>query len=150
MTSGAADAVAPFHAIVTKRKKARCGHCRKRMVRLTGELHHADGIAGIFYASLYNHDGVRDVYVDAILGTWTTDDNSDHVTVTTRTGPVEPEGHIASTLVDGGASYPEEAIFGHKISRDEGLRSPRLSEFWAASDAVLSQVEEIDQHLYGH
>lgn len=150
MTSGADGAGEAVHAIVTKRKKTRCGHCRGRMVRLTGELHDGEGLAGIFYASLYNHDGVRDVYVDAILGTWNTDDYSDHVTITTRTGPVEPDSHIASTLVDGGASYPDEAIFGHKISRDEGLLSPRLPEFWAASDAVLSQVEEIDHHLYGH
>ena len=149
MTSEAADAVERLHAVVTERKKARCGHCRKRMVRLTGELHDADGIAGIFYASLYKHDGVGDVYVDAILGGWTAGDSSDRVTITTRTGPVEPDGRIASTLVDGGASYPDEPGFGHKVSREEGLASPRLAEFWAASDAVVSQVADVDRHLYG-
>lgn len=150
MTSGAADAATPLHALVTRRKKIRCDHCRKRMVRLTGELHDADGIAGVFYATLYDHDGARDVYVDAILGTWTTGDYSDHVTITTRTGPVEPDGHIASTLVDGGTSYPDEPILGHKVSREKGMTSPRLAEFWAASDTVLSQVQEVDRHLYGH
>ena len=119
------------------------------MIRLTGELHDGDGVAGMFFASLYRHDGENEVYIDAILGTWTSEDSSDHVTVTTRTGPIEPGGAVASTLVDGGASFPDEAIFGHKVSREEGLASPRIAEFWAASDAVLSQVEEVDEHLYG-
>ena len=118
------------------------------MIRLTGELHDDTGTVGTFSAALYTHGGVRDVFVDVLLGAGAEGD-ADRVTITTRTGPVEPDGRIASTLVDGGASYPDDAMFGRKLSREEALADPRLATLWAASDTVVSQVDEIDRHLYG-
>ncbi|MGE3795717.1 MAG: hypothetical protein AB7I38_17585 [Dehalococcoidia bacterium] len=138
----------PLHAIVTTRRRDRCEHCRGKMVRLQGEVHEGDGVAAVYYAALYKHDGVRDVFLDVIAGDWTSSDYSDHYTFTTRTGPVEPDGHIASTMVDGGASYPDDPLFGRKLSRDEALARPDVARLWDLNDAILSSVEEIDRHLY--
>jgi hypothetical protein len=118
------------------------------MVRLQGEIHEGDGVAAVFYAALYKHEGVRDVFVDVIAGSGGSDDDSDHVTFTTRTGPVEPDGRIASTMVDGGSAYPDTARFGRKLSRDEALARPDVAHLWQLSDAVVAGVREIDRHLY--
>lgn len=118
------------------------------MVRLHGEIHEGDGVAAVFYAALYKHEGVRDVFVDVIAGSWGSDDDSDHVTFTTRTGPVEPDGKVASTMVDGGSAYPEAALFGLKLSRDEALARPDAARLWQLSDAVVGSIQEIDRHLY--
>jgi hypothetical protein len=117
------------------------------MVRLQGEIHEGPGVAAVFYAALYTHGDVRDVFVDVIAGTWGSEDYSDHYTFTVRTGPVEPDGQIASTMIDGGESYPDDPLFGQKLRREEALARPDVARLWALSDTVLADVVEIGRHL---
>lgn len=48
-----------------------------------------------------------------------------------------------------GAAAPDTAIFGRKLSRDEGVGHPRLSEFWAIVDTILERDELVHRHLHG-
>jgi len=51
---------------------------------------------------LYDHDNAPEVFADGIFGTWGEDAVNDHVTFSSRTGPVEGSDQPASSLVTGG------------------------------------------------
>lgn len=103
----------------------------------------------LYFASCYHHDGVHEAWIDAILGSWGQNTTDDHVTFGCRVGPVADSPAPAATLVDGGAAAPDAPLYGHKLTRDEGLAHPRLPDFWQLVDAVLEKDALVRGHIYG-
>lgn len=99
--------------------------------------------------ALHNHRGVREAWIDAILGTFGHDDASDHITFGARVGPVDGSPDPAATLVDAAEPYPESDMFGLKLSRAQGLDHARLSDFWQVVDFILVSDPQVQKHVYG-
>jgi hypothetical protein len=103
----------------------------------------------VYYATCYHHHGIHEVWLDAIVGTWGSDDFSDHLTFGCRIGPVQGSPDPAATLVDAAAVIPDAPIYGQKLTREAGLAHPRLADFWNLVDHVLANDGMVNQHLYG-
>ncbi|WP_093619393.1 hypothetical protein [Actinoplanes philippinensis] len=126
-----------------------CQCCGGAADRTWAHVNDDNGAAAVYFASCYHHNGVHEAWIDAILGTWGDDRHDDHVTFGCRVGPVQGSPAPAATLVDGGAVAPDAPIFGHKLSRAEGLAHPRLADFWRLVDTVLEKDELVRRHVYG-
>jgi hypothetical protein len=126
-----------------------CPCCNTPADRTWANIYDGDTALAVYYASCYHHRGVREAWIDAILGTWGVNQFDDHITFGCRVGPVTNSPTPMATLVDGGAVAPDAPIFGHKLSREEGLSHPRLSEFWQLVDVVLEHDELVRGHVYG-
>ena len=78
------------------------------------------------FAACHVHDGEREAWIDIILGTFSTDDASDHVTFGAQVGPVAGQADPAATAVPAGAAYSQSPFWGIKLSRDEALAHHRI------------------------
>ncbi len=105
--------------------------------------------AAVYYASCYHHHGIHEVWLDAIFGTWGSNDFSDHLTFGCRIGPVQGSPGPAATLVDAAAAGGDSPIYGQKLTRAAGLVHPRLPDFWKLVDHVLEYDGMVSHHLYG-
>jgi hypothetical protein len=116
----------------------------------TGEVLEGSDTLAVFWAFLYDHHGVREVFSDVIFGTWGDDDfTADHVTFGSRTGPVENSDHPQSTLMPGAEQGSDAAFYGRKLTRAEGLAHPLLPRFWEVNDLLLNEIPAISDHLFG-
>jgi hypothetical protein len=129
-----------------------CDCCHAQAQRTWAEMYDdaTDQAVAVYYASCYAHDdGVREAWIDAIVGTWGEDTVNDHVTFGCRVGPVADSPDPAASLVNGGEVAPDSPIFGQKLSREEGLAHPRIDEFWQIVDTILEHDELVREHIYG-
>jgi hypothetical protein len=126
--------------------------CCKAPIERSWCLVHADGDPhALYYANCYHHaDRDPDTWIDVIFGTWgeSADALTDHVSFGCRVGPVAGRTAPAAALVDAGTIYPDGPLFGHKLSRESGLRHPRIAEFWSVVDFVLKADPLVRGHLY--
>ncbi|ADU08467.1 MULTISPECIES: hypothetical protein [Micromonospora] len=130
-------------------RKFVCGCCDTAAERTWAHIRTGDATVSVYFASCYHHDGVHEVWIDAILGSWGRDDFDDHVTFGCRVGPVAGSPGPAATLVNGGEVAGDSPIFGRKLSREEGLTHPRLAEFWQMVDLILERDALVRRHLVG-
>lgn len=115
----------------------------------TGEALADGGTLAVFWAFLYDHPGNPEVFIDATFGTWGVEGyTADHETFGSRTGAVEGQANVASTLVTGAELGADDPRFGVKLSRDQALEHPQLSQFWQINDAVL-ELDEIQRLMSG-
>jgi hypothetical protein len=127
-----------------------CSCCHVEAERTWANVREVDAVIAVYFASCYRHKhGVHEVFIDAILGTWSSGDFTDHVTFGCRVGPVAGSPGPAATLINGGTVAPDAPIFGRKLSREEGFEHPRLAEFWTIVDTILKRDELVHRHLYG-
>ena len=104
-----------------------CQCCNTPADRTWANIYEGDAALAVYFASCYHHNGVHEVWIDAILGSWGHDRFDDHITFGCRVGPVVGSPTPAATLVNGGEVAGDSPIFGRKLSREEGLSHPRLS-----------------------
>ncbi|MEU7929579.1 hypothetical protein [Micromonospora sp. NPDC049107] len=105
-----------------------CQCCDTQADRTWANIYEGDTAFAVYFASCYHHDGVHEAWIDAILGTWGQDRVDDHITFGCRVGPVVGSPAPAATLVNGGEVGGDSPIFGRKLSREEGLRHPRIAD----------------------
>ena len=102
----------------------------------------------VLFAALHDH-GEREAWIDVILGTFGSEDFSDHITFGCRVGPVQGQDEPAATAVAAAAPYGDTPLFGRKLTRDEALAHPSLSNFWRVVDLALINDPDIHFHVYG-
>ncbi|KAB8190238.1 hypothetical protein FH608_035255 [Nonomuraea phyllanthi] len=136
-------------------KTGTCDCCRTPFERVTGFVNNDDGAYAIYYASCYHHDGIHEAWIDVIIDdAWVPDDpvsrpGANRVTFGCRVGPVENSPVPACSLVTGAAVAPDEPFYGRKLTRDEALAHPWLSDYWETIDHILENDLTVRQHLYG-
>ena len=86
-----------------------------------------------------------EIWIDVILGTWGSDDHSDHVTFGCRYGDVAGQVDHACSLTDA-AQLSDDPILGRRLTRKQALRHNRLGEFWQIVDLVMTTVPAIGEH----
>jgi hypothetical protein len=134
---------------VWKRQTTRCTDCGGKRVVYTGEAVAEGRTLAVFWAFLYDHPGNPEVFIDATFGTWGIEGyTADHVTFGARTGKVEGQSTVASSLVAGAELGPDDPRYGVKLSRDQAMAHPGLALFWEVNDAVL-ELDEVAKLLAG-
>ncbi|UOQ88581.1 hypothetical protein MUN74_15095 [Agromyces endophyticus] len=128
--------------------EATCDHCGQPMTRVTGFVYQDGDAHAIYIASCYHHDG-HEVWIDGVFSPTWADDADDHFTFGCRVGPVEGQAEPGASLVAAAAPFSDSATFGHKLTRDEALAHPRLGDFWALVDHLLTNDAVVSAHMYG-
>ncbi|WP_433538735.1 hypothetical protein ACQPZK_14155 [Micromonospora sp. CA-249363] len=126
-----------------------CQCCDAQADRTWANIYEGDTAIAVYFASCYHHNGVHEAWIDAILGTWGQDRFDDHITFGCRVGPVAGSPAPAATLVNGGEVAGDSAIFGRKLTREQGLSHPRIAEFWQVVDVILERDDLVRRHVYG-
>lgn len=105
----------------------------------------------LFFAACYDHGEVRESWIDVIFGTWGNGtDSQDHATFGCRFGPVSNSPLPAATAVDAASVAPDGPLFGQKLSREEALAHPLISDFWQVVDFIVETDPLVHEHHYGH
>ncbi len=127
-----------------------CAGCGRHYPLIKGFIARDGDAAAITFSALHTHDGAREAWIDAILGTFGDDKASDHVTFGCRVGLVANSDEPAATLTPAAQPYGSAPIWGQKLSREDALGHPRLPEFWEVVDFVLVADSVVHHHVYGH
>jgi hypothetical protein len=69
-------------------RQVTCSCCQVEAERIWANLCEGDAVIAVYFASCYHHHGVHEAFIDTILGTWGSEDFTDHVTFGCRVGPV--------------------------------------------------------------
>ncbi|MHA6762386.1 hypothetical protein [Streptacidiphilus sp. PAMC 29251] len=127
-----------------------CDCCGTDADRTWAYLDHEGEPFAVFFASCYHHQSGPEIYFDVILGTWGTNDHSDHVTFGARYGAVEGQREPACSLVSGAAVAPDSAIYGIKLDRTAALAHPRLADFWQVVDFLVEYDPVVSRFIGAH
>ena len=127
----------------------RCDACGRDFTLVKAFVYRRGVPHGIYLAACHEHEGVREAWIDLILGTFGEDNSSDHVTFGARVGPVDGQDEPAATLVQAAIPYGDWQIFGQKLSREEALKHPLLPVCWEVVDFVLLEDTTVNAHVYG-
>lgn len=125
-----------------------CASCGRGFSLVKSFILDGDDAHAILFAALHDH-GEREAWIDVILGSFGSDDYSDYVTFGCRVGPVQGQPTPAATAVAAAEPYEDSSLFGRKLTRDEALAHPLLSEFWRVVDFALVEDPDIHFHVYG-
>ena len=125
-----------------------CDACGRGFTLIKGFILDRGDAHAVLFAALHDH-GEREAWIDVILGSFGSEDFSDHITFGCRVGPVQGQPEPAATLVPAAEPYGEASLFGQKLSRDEALAHPWVSEFWRVVDFALFNDADIHVHVYG-
>jgi hypothetical protein len=126
-------------------EERQCDSCGRPYLLLRAFIVRDGDPYAIIFAACHVHDGDHEAWIDVILGTFSSDDHSDHVTFGARIGPVAGQDEPAATAVPAAAAYSNSAFWGIKLSRDEALSHPRIGEFWEVVDYLLLTASRNEQ-----
>jgi hypothetical protein len=126
-----------------------CSDCEASCILVKAFIVRGSSPVGVYLAALHRHDGQAEAWIDVILGTFGAGEDSDHVTFGCRVGPVAGEPGPVAGLVPAAATYPDEAVWGDKLSPAEAVGHARIWEFWEVVEHVLVEDPDIRGHLYG-
>jgi len=129
-------------------KEFACPDCGEPIHRVTGFVGRDGGAHAAYFASCYHHDG-HEAWIDVIFSPTWADGVDDRETFGCRVGPIEGQPDPAASLVTGASVFSDSAAFGRKLTREQALSHPQLSEFWAVVDHVLTHDPLVRDHVYG-
>ncbi len=125
-----------------------CPDCQQHYARVTGYVSRGPVSLAAYYAVCHGHPD-HEVSLDLMLGTWGTDDMSDHETFSCR---IRPDGAMVVdpfvTLSLDPKAEDLPAIFGRTVSREEALRHPLLRQVWQVVDALVVGVAPIAEQYH--
>ncbi|ABK03272.1 hypothetical protein Arth_1887 [Arthrobacter sp. FB24] len=99
-------------------------------------------------SALHHHSGEHEAWIDVIFGRFGDDPVEERVSFGCRVGPIEGSAEPAATVVDAAQPYPDSPAWGHKLSREEGLKHDSVPHFWDVVDWLLSTDPTIHGHVY--
>lgn len=118
-----------------------CPRCGTSFEHVTGFVHDEEGAHAVYFAACHRHPEAE-AQIDVVLGTWGTDDASDHVAFSCRLrrgGAMLVDATIAT---DG-----DEDILGRKLGREDALTHRSLPGFWDVVDLLTRDDPTIARHL---
>ena len=130
------------------RQDKSCGECGRDYRLIRAFIKRDDVAIAVAFVALHRHGGIAEAWIDAILGTWGDDSVNDHVTFGCRVGPVTGQPEPAASLVDAAGPYADRPIWGSKLTREQALSHPQLSDYWQIVDFLLVGEAEIHAHIY--
>jgi hypothetical protein len=131
---------------VTRRKK--CPNCKSRYLHMQRYVLNSGDAHAIVFIQAHRRTTDPELFITAILGDWSTpDSDAGRVTFSCRFGSVEGHAVPACTLIDVPDSF-DSPITGKRLSREEGLKDPRINEFWSLVDFLLESDKDIHDFLH--
>ena len=125
-----------------------CARCDEPFQRVTGFINHDGDAHAVYFASCYHHGG-HEAWIDVIFSKTWEDGVDDRETFGCRVGPVAGQSEPAASLVTAGSAFRDSLLFGRKLTREQALAHPRLPDFWAVVDHVLTNDRVVRDHVYG-
>jgi hypothetical protein len=125
-----------------------CQECGEPIQRVTGFILRDQDAYAVFFASCYHHDG-HEAWIDVIFSPTWADGVDDRETFGCRVGPITGQAEPGASLATGGAAFRDSKTFGRKLTRDQALSHPRLTDFWEVVDHVLVHDPLVRDHVYG-
>lgn len=125
-----------------------CASCGRGYTLVKSFILDDEDAHAILFAALHDH-GEPEAWIDVILGTFGTEDFTDHLTFGCRVGPVDGQVEPAATLVQAARPYSDAPLFGRKLSREEAMTHPLLTAFWRVVDFALVSDPDVHFHVYG-
>ena len=113
-----------------------CGECDELHDKSAGFVLRDGHATAVYYASWSPHDA--EVHVEMVLGSW--DDEAgypDHVTFGCRLGASAGHAGVQRSLVPGGTTLGDKAMFGQKLTRDQALAHPWIELYWDLVDWLV-------------
>lgn len=124
-----------------------CTDCHGPYRLVQGQLTRHDTPYAVYYAGCHEHESVREVLIDVILG-WAGPNAADRVTFGCRVGPVPGEEGPVATLTTAAAAFDDDPAWGRKLTEADASADFRLPEFWDAVDFVLIHDPMVRPHVY--
>ncbi|MDE3724568.1 hypothetical protein PWG71_24525 [Nocardiopsis sp. N85] len=129
-----------------------CDHCGSEHLRICGFLNNEHGAFAIYYASLYDHGGVHETYVDVVMDdVWNgspLEPSPKRTTFGCRVGPVEGAPVPACSLVQAARFHEGDPFHGDRLDRDRALPHPWPPLFWETMDHLLEHEPDVHAHVY--
>lgn len=129
-----------------------CSCCATERTNVTAFVNEGGTARAVVFVWCYppHGDTPSEIWIDAILGTWGTNDPADHVTFGCRYGAVAGQEAHSCSLTDAAALANADPIFGRRLTAPAARAHDRLPEFWQIVDLVLTTVPEIGDHRDRH
>lgn len=124
-----------------------CDQCGRGYEFIRGFILNDDDAYAIYFAACHDHDGTREAWIDVILGTFTDENATDHVTFGCRVGHFPGQVEPAASAVHAAQPYCDRPIWGRKLTREEALAHPWAAAFWEVVDFVLLNDSTVEHHL---
>lgn len=124
-----------------------CPVCARPYLLVKGFVYKDKRAHAVYFASCHQHDAYE-VWIDVVLGTFNNEDWSDHVTFGCRVGRVGVQEDPGASLVTAAQPFGDSRLFGKKLTRDEALAHPLVSEFWRVVDFILLEDPLVVAHVY--
>ena len=125
-----------------------CTDCETHYARVTSFVHDPDSGATLAaYDAVCHGHPEHEVALDLVLGTWGTDDESDHETYSCllRSSSAMAVDPYVTVAFPHGKEAP--TWMGRAMSRGEALASPRIPTVWSIADALAVGVEPIREQV---
>ena len=133
----------------TETRTVECAHCHRQIRRVMRYItSERGGTFGVCFASLHETNGVKDGWLDVILGAFGDGSSPDHVTFGCHVTPSSGADLVVSA-VDAASAFTYQPVMGERLTRDRALSHPRIADFWAVVDLMLLSDPEVHAHLYG-
>ena len=127
-----------------------CRCCDSVVDRSSAKLDRDGSARALFSACCYHHGDGGEVWFDIAIGTWGTDDHSDHVAFGCRWGAVDGRADPMCSLTTGAGVLGDSPVWGTKLDRPAALRHPLLPEFWAMVDFLLESDPVVHPFISSH
>ena len=99
-------------------EERRCDHCGRSYLLVRAFITRDGDAYAIVFAACHVHEGEREAWIDAILGTFSSDDHSNHVTFGARVGPVAGQAEPAATAVPAAAGTLRDLRVAEVVKQD--------------------------------
>lgn len=124
----------------------RCDQCGEEHDATNGLVLRDGAACAAYWTAWYPHE--NEAWIDVAFGSFQAPDYADNVTFGCRVGHVEGQAEPACSLVAAAQPAADDAIFGHKLSRDEALAHPLLNEFWEVVDWLIEHDPLLNKHVF--
>ncbi len=130
-----------------KTKRYRCKLCGSKYLQMQRLVLDRGKPFAYNLIEAHKHDQGPEVYFITIVGNDLDKENNDNVTFMCRYGHIEDLNKYACSLVDVPETF-QNHYAGKKLTRSEGLKHPRINEFWHVIDFMLEN--DLDIHDFLH
>lgn len=128
-------------------KYKKCPNCNSKYLSITDFVLNDEHAYAVAYIDCHRHHNSPELFFTVILGSWAEGEYDDHVTFACRYGGLINGGEeVACTLLDVSDVY-DKPIFGKRLTRDQALKHPKVTEFWEIIDYLIEYDIKVHDYL---
>ena len=124
-------------------RNKRCESCGDDFQHVTGFINDEGGAYAVYFAACHAHPE-HEAQIDIVLGSWGVEPPiDDHLTFSCRLRPDRAMA-VDATL----ATLSDDPLLGRRLSREQALAHPKVSDFWMVVDFLAASDPTIHNAVY--